>query len=75
MVHRAEQQVFVYEPPQVMLLHDNPLNADTIGKVLSLFARRGYTFIASEEALKDPAISCVLTRTRRSQNYRLFPFV
>lgn len=49
------KQVFGYEPPQIMLLHDNPLNADTIEKVLSLFARRGYTFISLEEAVKDPA--------------------
>lgn len=49
------KKVFGREPPQIMLLHDNPLNADTIDKVLSLFARRGYAFITLKDALKDAA--------------------
>jgi peptidoglycan/xylan/chitin deacetylase (PgdA/CDA1 family) len=49
------KQIFGYEPPHIMLLHDSPLNADTIEKMLLLFTKRGYTFITLEEAEKDPA--------------------
>ena len=52
-----DKQVFGYEPPHVMLLHDSPLNADTIGEVLALFEERGYRFVSLDEALKDPAYS------------------
>jgi hypothetical protein len=37
---RLNTQVFGYEPPEVMLLHDNPLNADVIEDVLKLFEER-----------------------------------
>ena len=50
-----DRRVFGYEPPNVMLLHDSQLNADTIETVISLFEQRGYKFAAVAEALKDPA--------------------
>lgn len=50
-----DKQVFGYEPPHVMLLHDSPLNADTVEEVLALFEERGYRFVSLAEALKDPA--------------------
>lgn len=50
-----DRQVFGYDPPHIMLLHDNPLNAATIQDVLALFDRRGYTFVILTEALRDPA--------------------
>ncbi len=49
------KQVFGYEPPHVMLLHDSLLNADTIEEVLSLFEEREYRFVSLNEALKDHA--------------------
>jgi peptidoglycan-N-acetylglucosamine deacetylase len=49
------KQVFTYEPPQVMLLHDNPLNADTIQDVLKLFEEKGYKFVSLKTAQSDPA--------------------
>jgi len=36
LVQRFPREVFGYEPPQVMLLHDNRLNADTIEQLLKL---------------------------------------
>jgi peptidoglycan/xylan/chitin deacetylase (PgdA/CDA1 family) len=51
----VNKQVFGYEPPHIMLLHDNQLNADTIDEIISLFTKRGYTFVTIAEALKDPA--------------------
>jgi peptidoglycan/xylan/chitin deacetylase (PgdA/CDA1 family) len=49
------KQVFGYEPPQVMLLHDNPLNADVIGEVLKQFEERGYRFVTLKAAQSDAA--------------------
>jgi peptidoglycan/xylan/chitin deacetylase (PgdA/CDA1 family) len=49
------RQVLGYEPPHVMLLHDNRLNAETINEVLTLFERKGYRFTTLEQAETDPA--------------------
>jgi peptidoglycan-N-acetylglucosamine deacetylase len=49
------KQVFGYEPPQVMLLHDSRLNADVIDRILGLFEGRGYKFVPLAEAQFDPA--------------------
>lgn len=43
------------EIPQVLLLHMNALNADTLDGVLERFKLRGYRFITVDEALRDPA--------------------
>jgi peptidoglycan-N-acetylglucosamine deacetylase len=48
-------QVFGYETPQVMLLHDNQLNADVIQKVLELFEKKHYRFVSLETAQADAA--------------------
>lgn len=47
--------VLGYEPPEVMLLHDSLLNADTISEVLALFRSRGYRFVSLSDAQRDPA--------------------
>jgi peptidoglycan/xylan/chitin deacetylase (PgdA/CDA1 family) len=52
-----DKQVFGYDPPHVMLLHDNPLNGDTIEQVISLFKQRDYSFVTLTEALQDHAYS------------------
>jgi peptidoglycan/xylan/chitin deacetylase (PgdA/CDA1 family) len=52
---RLNTQVFGYEPPEVMLLHDNPLNADVIEDVLKLFEERRYRFVTLKGAQSDPA--------------------
>lgn len=49
------KQIFTYEPPEVMLMHDNPLNADTIDDILKLFEARGYKFVTIRTAQSDPA--------------------
>jgi peptidoglycan/xylan/chitin deacetylase (PgdA/CDA1 family) len=41
------------EFPQVLLLHANELNADLMPELLAMLRRRGYDFIALEEALAD----------------------
>jgi peptidoglycan/xylan/chitin deacetylase (PgdA/CDA1 family) len=49
------RELFGREPPQILLLHANALNADHLGQALDWLARRGYRFISLEEALEDPA--------------------
>lgn len=44
-----------YEPPQILLLHDNPLNADHLGALVKMVRRRRYSIISIDEALRDPA--------------------
>lgn len=51
------KQVVGYEPPQVMLLHDNQLNADVIDRLLELFVRKNYKFVSLATAESDPACS------------------
>lgn len=43
------------EFPQVLLLHDNQLNADVMPELLDMFRRRGYRFVTLDDALADPA--------------------
>lgn len=50
-----DRQVLGYEPPAIMLLHDNRLNADVINEVLALFERKHYRFVSLEDALADSA--------------------
>jgi peptidoglycan/xylan/chitin deacetylase (PgdA/CDA1 family) len=43
------------EFPQVLLLHANELNADLVPDLLTMFRRRGYTFVSLDRALADDA--------------------
>jgi peptidoglycan/xylan/chitin deacetylase (PgdA/CDA1 family) len=49
------KQIFGYEPPEVMLLHANQLNADSMEKILGVFEARGYRFVSLGTAEADPA--------------------
>jgi peptidoglycan/xylan/chitin deacetylase (PgdA/CDA1 family) len=49
------KQVFGYEPPQVMLLHTNRLNADVIDSVLEIFEKKPYRFVSLAMAQSDDA--------------------
>lgn len=55
-------QVLGYEPPAIMLLHVNRLNADAMKGILSLFEESGYHFVTLEKAQADAAY-------RRSPSY------
>ena len=50
-------EVLGSEPPQVMLLHANWLNADHFDEVAVLMSKRGYRFITLDKALADKAYS------------------
>ncbi|HEX4274219.1 MAG TPA: polysaccharide deacetylase family protein [Bryobacteraceae bacterium] len=52
---RLNTQVLGYEPPEVMLLHDNRLNADVIGDLLKLFETKHYRFISLAASQSDAA--------------------
>jgi hypothetical protein len=43
------------EFPQILLIHDNELNADLMPQLLEMFRRRGYAFVTLDEALADDA--------------------
>lgn len=49
------RQVLGYEPPQILLLHLNRLNAATLEEILSMFERKGYAFVTLAQAQADPA--------------------
>ena len=49
------RQVFGYEPPQIMLIHDNQLNADVIEDLLAIFEEKRYQFVSLTQAEADPA--------------------
>lgn len=49
------RRVLGYEPPAIMLLHLNRLNAATIERLLRLFQASGYRFVSLDEAQTDPA--------------------
>jgi len=52
---RLAKQTIGYEPKQILLLHANQLEADHIGELLEVMRKRGYRFIALEDALSDQA--------------------
>jgi len=49
------RQVLGYEPPQVMVLHDNRLNGAVIDKILRVFEEKHYRFVPLDVAQSDPA--------------------
>jgi peptidoglycan/xylan/chitin deacetylase (PgdA/CDA1 family) len=59
------RHVLGYEPPAIMLLHVNPLNADTMSAQLSLFRKAGYRFISLAQAQADPAYARPLKKATR----------
>jgi peptidoglycan/xylan/chitin deacetylase (PgdA/CDA1 family) len=49
------QELFGRQIPQVLLIHANRLNADTLDRSLATLAALGYTFVPLDEALRDDA--------------------
>jgi len=62
---RQSAALFGREIPQVLLLHGNRLNAAHFPRVVDMLMRRGYRFIALEQALEDPAYASPDTFTGR----------
>ncbi|CAM5763672.1 polysaccharide deacetylase family protein [Mesorhizobium amorphae] len=55
------RQVLGYEPPAIMLLHVNSLNAVTLDRIMILFEEAGYRFTTLEAAQADPIYRKPLT--------------
>jgi len=51
---RMNSEVLGYEPPEIVLLHDNQLNADLMDQILTLYEKRGYKWVSLAEAERDP---------------------
>ncbi|HEV2881634.1 MAG TPA: M56 family metallopeptidase [Pyrinomonadaceae bacterium] len=49
------QRTLGYEPPQVLLLTANALNAHKMEDLVAMMKRRGYEFVTLDEALEDKA--------------------
>lgn len=54
-VEASSRMLFGREVPQVLLIHDNELNAELLDTLLTMLEHRGYHFIRLKEALSDPA--------------------
>lgn len=52
---RRSVEVAGREFPQILLIHDNQLNADLMPALLDMFRRRGYRFVTLDDALADAA--------------------
>jgi len=53
----ASSRLLGHEISQVILLHANSLNADTLDQLLAMLQSRGYGFVTLADALQDPAYS------------------
>jgi peptidoglycan/xylan/chitin deacetylase (PgdA/CDA1 family) len=51
---KLNKHVLGYEPPEIMLIHDNQLNADVIEKLLALFEQKQYHWVTLNQAEADP---------------------
>jgi len=51
----GSRKLFQREIAQVFVLHDNEINTQTLGTILSNLEKRGYQFISLHAALADPA--------------------
>jgi peptidoglycan/xylan/chitin deacetylase (PgdA/CDA1 family) len=48
-------QLFKRRIPQILLIHDNELNAECLDSLLTQLEKRGYTFVSLDHAMSDPA--------------------
>jgi len=70
---RLNKQVLGYEPPQIMLIHDNQLNADVIDDLLAVFEKKQYRWVTLSDAVSDPvyrAPETVVTKYGPMWGYR-----
>lgn len=49
------RDTFGREIPQIIIVHADEINGDTLDELLARMEKRGYRFVALEEALRDPA--------------------
>ena len=51
---KLNRQVLGYDPPQIIVIHDDQLNADVIDDLLALFENRQFRFVSLADAESDP---------------------
>ena len=49
------QDLFGRQIPQILVIHANRLNADTLDRTLTTLEQLGYSFVPLDEALRDEA--------------------
>ena len=54
---KLSREVTGGDHPQILLIHANQLNADSLAEMIACLRRRGYSFITLAEALKHPVYS------------------
>lgn len=54
-VEEASRRLFQREVPQIILIHDNEINAQLLDTLLTGLERRGYRFVSIDTALSDAA--------------------
>lgn len=52
--HRANEKMFAEPVPQILMLHVNQLNADSLDRILLSLQSRGYQFQSLEQTLQHP---------------------
>jgi peptidoglycan/xylan/chitin deacetylase (PgdA/CDA1 family) len=52
---KISPEVFGREIPQLLLIHVNDINAESLDEVLTKFEARGYTFVTLDAVMADPA--------------------
>ncbi len=58
-----------YEPPQILLLHANEINADHFGRLADMIKARGYRFVTIDEALRDKAYGLPEAQSQRGLSW------
>ena len=54
-VEALSNALYAREIPQILLIHDNKLNAELLDGLLTALHDRGYRFVSLDDALSDPA--------------------
>lgn len=58
---KISPEIFGREIPQLLLIHANDINADSLDEMLRNFEARGYTFVTLDAAMADPAYQTKVT--------------
>jgi len=58
---KVSPEIFGREIPQILLIHANDINADSLDEMLSRFEARGYTFVTLDQVMADPAYETKVT--------------
>lgn len=52
---KISPEIFGHEIPQLLLVHANDINGDSLDEMLSRFEARGYRFVTLDQVMADPA--------------------